>query len=196
METYSTLSDAELTALLKSGDERVFTHLYNRYWRLMYAHIYKMLRNEEEAKDVVQELFSNLWINAATLPSDIRISGYLYVSARNKVLNLIRKNKFHNDYLSSLAAFADEASNYTVEFLEERDLAMAIEKEIQNLPPRMRQVFEMSRKENLSHKEIAERLGTSDETVKKQINKSLKAIRIGLKDSGSTATIMMLFFLR
>lgn len=192
MVDYLELSDEELAALLRGGDEPAFTVIYHRYWRLMYGHIYKMLRDEDEAKDLLQDLFSGLWINHTSFPQSVNLSGYLYVSARNKVLNLIRKQKYRNDYLGSLAAFASESSNETLELLNERDLLAAIEREIENLPPRMRQVFEMSRKENLSHKEIAARLGTSDETVKKQINKSLKQIKLGLKDTGTTALALLL----
>ena len=196
MADYGNLSDAELTALLKGKDQSAYTIIYEKYWRLMYAHVYKMLRDEEESKDLIQELFSNLWINAEAIPEGTNISGYLYVSARHKVLNLIRKNKYHNDYLNSLVQFMEEASTETLDYLDERDLAAAIEREILNLPPKMRQVFEMSRKENLTHKEIAARLGTSDETVKKQIKNSLKAIRKGLEDSGNTAGLLLLIFLR
>lgn len=187
------LSDEELIALLRGGDQAAFAVIYNRYWRMMYAHIYKMLRDEDEAKDVLQDVFSNLWIHYATFPENGNLPAYLYVAVRNKVLNLIRSQKYRDDYLSSLVAFADEMSNETLDALNERDLREAIEREIQNLPPRMRQVFEMSRKEDLSHKEIAERLGTSDETVKKQINKSIKAIKLGLKDAGAAALPLLLF---
>lgn len=193
MTARTELSDEELTALLKGGDQSAFAVIYNRYWRIMYAHIYKMLRDEDEAKDILQDVFSSLWINHAGFPEKGNLPAYLYVTVRNKVLNLIRSQKYRDDYLSSLAAFADEMSTETLDVLNERDLMEAIEREIQNLPPRMRQVFEMSRKENLSHKEIAQRLGTSDETVKKQINKSIKAIKLGLKDAGATALPFLLF---
>ncbi|MNR38302.1 RNA polymerase sigma factor [compost metagenome] len=77
--------------------------------------------------------------------------------------------------------------------LNERDLATAIEREIQSLPPRMKQVFELSRKENLSYKEIAERLGTSEETVKKQVHNSIKSIKHHLKESGGAAVLLLTF---
>jgi RNA polymerase sigma-70 factor (family 1) len=166
------LSDQELVALLKTGNQAAFTEIYDRYWRIMYGHVYKMLLDEEESKDVIQELFSSLWINSERIPDQLNLSGYLYVMAKNKVLNLIRKNKFQTAYLNSLAQFINEASTATMDELNERDLATAIEREIQSLPPRMKQVFELSRKENLSYKEIAERLGISEETVKKQVHNS------------------------
>lgn len=187
------LSDQELVALLKRGNQVAFTEIYDRYWRIMYGHVYKMLLDEEEAKDVIQELFSSLWINSDRIPDQLNFSGYLYVMAKNKVLNLIRKNKFQTAYLNSLAKFITEASTATMDELNERDLATAIEREIQSLPPRMKQVFELSRKENLSYKEIAERLGISEETVKKQVHNSIKAIKHHLKGSGGAALLALAF---
>ena len=192
MVTYTSYGDAELADLLRSRDRLAYTEIYRRYWRLLYAQIYKMLLDEEESKDILQELFGNLWTKADKIPKQHNLAGYLYVSARHMVLNSIRKRKFRSDYLNSIAEFANEASEATLHYLEERDLLAAVEKEIQALPPRMRQVFEMSRKQDLTHKEIAESLGTSEETVKSQIKKSLKILRINLKDSGGPATIVLL----
>lgn len=187
------LSDQELVALLKTGNQAAFTEIYDRYWRIMYGHVYKMLLDEEEAKDVIQELFSSIWINSDRIPEQLNLSGYLYVMAKNKVLNLIRKHKFQAAYLNSLAKFINEASTATMDELNERDLATAIEREIQSLPPRMKQVFELSRKENLSYKEIAARLGISEETVKKQVHNSIKAIKHHLKESGGAALLALAF---
>ena len=192
MISYSTSTDHELIALVKNGDQLAFTVIYDRYWRLIYAHILKMLRDEDEAKDVVEDIFSSIWINAASLPSQGSLGGFLYTMARNKVLNLLRHNKYKDDYLSSLAVFQVENTNATVDQLDERDLRAAIEREIEKLPPRMRAVFEMSRKQNMSNKEIAARLGTSDETVKKQIHNSLKAIRTGLDKSAGAGMVMLM----
>jgi len=191
MTSYASLTDAQLIELLKEGDHIAFTEIYNRYWMLMYSHIYKMLRNEEEAKDILQELFSDLWIKSAQIPAQTILGGYLYIGARRDVLNAIRNRKFRNDYLQSIASFANNISYESLQYLDERDLQRMIEKEIEALPPRMRQVFEMSRKSNLSHKEIAAQLGTSPETVKKQINKSLKILRANLKESGGAAIIVL-----
>lgn len=184
--------ESELISLLKLGDESAFTALYNRHWRLIYAHVYKMLRDEDEAKDILQEIFSNLWLKSEQVPQTDNLLPYLYVAARNKVLNAIRRQKYRDDYCSSLAKYASEVCEDTLFYLDERDLMAAIEREIAALPPRMRQVFEMSRKEHLSYKEIGKRLGTSDETVKKQVSKSLKIIRVNLKEAGGAALLLLL----
>ncbi|MGY0035178.1 sigma-70 family RNA polymerase sigma factor [Pedobacter sp. NJ-S-72] len=122
------------------------------------------------------------------------IGGYLYVAARNKVLNLVQQNKVRSDYLTSLGKFSHEMSNVTLEQIDEKDLAQSLEREIAKLPDKMRIIFELSRKENLSHKEIALKLGLSDKTVKKQVSNALKLIRNNLGVTG--ASILWLIFLR
>lgn len=180
MSVYSSLIDAQLLDLIKSGDEKAFAEIYERYWGLMYQHILKMLGDKDEAKDLVQELFTNMWLKAENIEFDTNLSGYLYVSARNKVINLIRHNQIKKDYLSSLSVFASDSNNTTLEQLNARDLAAAVEREIQSLPSKMREIFELSRKQYLSHKEIAHVLKISDKTVKKQIYNALKIIRLRL----------------
>lgn len=177
MADYKTLLDAELIVLLKQSDDFAFTEIYNRYSMLVYYRVNQMLRDPEAAKDIVQEIFMTLWNKAANVHEDANLAGYLYVAGRNRVLKLIEKGKVKNDYIAAIAKFATEVSTATLDEIDERAIAAIIEKEIQNLPPKMRKVFELSRNENLSHKEIAEQLNISDKTVKKQINNAIKILK-------------------
>ncbi|EDM34880.1 putative ECF-type RNA polymerase sigma factor [Pedobacter sp. BAL39] len=189
---YSNLADTELTALLKEADEQAFTEIYNRNWKLIYAHVYKMLRDEDEAKDVVQEVFGNLWIKAASLKNTLNISGYLYTAARNKVFDLIEKNKVRSDYLGEIASFVSDPLNEKVDHIDEKRIMEILEREIQKLPPKMKEIFELSRKENLSHKEIAGKLNISEQTVKKQVQNALKVIKPKLNDMGISIAVLIL----
>lgn len=180
MSSIRTLTDSQLLDLVKTGDESAFAEIYERYWTVMYVHVLKMLGDEDDSKDLIQELFTSLWLKGARIEFSTNLSGYLYISARNKVINMIRQNKIRKDYLSSLAEFGAQTSNTTLEQLNVRDLHTAFEREVQSLPYKMRQIFELSRKQNLSHKEIALRLDISDKTVKKQISNALKIIRLRL----------------
>ncbi|TKC56907.1 RNA polymerase sigma-70 factor [Pedobacter hiemivivus] len=193
MPVYSNFSDEELTVLLKQEDQIAFTEIYNRYWAEMYYHTFRMLRDEDSSKDVVQDVFSSLWLKSASLNVSTKLSGHLYISVRNKVLNLVAQNKVRNDYLSSVAAFITESTNDASVF-DEQQILDIVEAEIQKLPPRMKEIFELSRKDNLSHKEIAKKLNLSDQTVKKQVQNALKIIknRLPMVESG----IFVLFFLR
>lgn len=193
MAVYSKFNDQELTVLLKQGDQLAFTEIYNRYWAEMYYHAFRILKDEENAKDVIQDIFSNLWLKSASINVEIKLSGHLYIAVRNKVFNLIAQNKVRNDYLNSVAAFFTEAVSDT-HLLDEKELIAVVETEIQNLPPKMREIFELSRKENLSHKEIAQKLNISDQTVKKQIQNALKVLKPKIR--AVEAGLFVLLFMR
>lgn len=193
MSAYKSHLDQELLDCLKSGDERAFAEIYERYWKLMYYHTLKMLGDADDAQDLVQELFASVWNRRVAIPHNTNLSGYLYITARNKIINLIQQKKVRRDYISSLAAYVEETGNRTVDPLEEKELLLLVEREIQNLPVKMRQVFELSRKEFLSHKEIASQLNISDKTVKKQISYAIRAIRLKL-DVLTRIILLFLFF--
>lgn len=180
MVVYSSLTDNQLLDYIKSGDQLAFAQLYERYWGLMFHHVLKMTGDMDGTKDLIQELFTHLWINVEQIEPDTNIASYLYVSARNKVINLIRHDKVKNNYLSSLSEFAYQHRDCILEQLSAKDLSITIEKEIQNLPSKMREIFELSRKKFLTHKEIANELHISDKTVKKQINNAIKILRLRL----------------
>lgn len=193
MPDYKKLSDLELAELLKASDKQAFTEIYDRYWSVMYAHVYKMLRDREDARDIVQEIFSNLWIKSADIKSDANVAGLLYRTARNRVLDLIKHERVKSDYLGSFTELMNTVDPQIVNHVDEKMLLAVIEEEIQKLPEKMKVVFEMSRKENLSHKEIAHALNISDQTVKKQIQNALKLIKPRLNELGISISILILF---
>ena len=174
------MSDEALLTEFQAGNIQAFELIYDRYKGLLYIHAYKMLRDEDEAKDVVQELFAKLYTKANTLYLKNTLSAYLYTSVRNQILDVIAHRRIKTEYLASLGEFLDVGAYTTDQFMREKELAFQIEKEVSMLPEKMRLIFEMSRKGSLSHKEIAARLDISDKTVKKQINNAIKLIKVKL----------------
>ena len=174
---YSEFTDSELVRLVKDSNHEAFAEIYNRYAVLMFYKVNQMLRDEEPSKDLVQDLFVALWDKPELVQEDNNLAGYLYVGARNRVLKFIQRNKLKNDHIASLAKYASEISLETIQDIDERELKIIVQREIDNLPPKMKLIFEMSRKDNLSHAEIAGKLGLSDQTVKKQVNNALKILR-------------------
>lgn len=177
MKMYSEFTDSELIRLLKDRNHEAFAEIYNRYAVLMFYKVNQMLRDEEPSKDLVQDLFVALWDKPELIEENNNLAGYLYIGARNRVLKFIQRNKLKNDHIASLAKYASEISLETIQDIDERELKIIVQREIDNLPPKMRVIFEMSRKDNLSHAEIAGKLGLSDHTVKKQVNNALKILR-------------------
>ncbi|WP_316823463.1 RNA polymerase sigma-70 factor [Pedobacter gandavensis] len=180
MLNYETISDNELVELLKSGDRGAFTEIYNRYKWLLHSHAYKWTQDREEAKDVVHELFLALWTKRERLSFPENLSAYLYTAVRNRIFNAISHQKTASKYLNSLQAFIDEEQRATDHLVREKQMTLLIEKEIAALPAKMRAVFELSRKEQLSHKEIAEQLTLSEQTVRKHVQHALKILRLKL----------------
>jgi RNA polymerase sigma-70 factor (family 1) len=177
---YSRYSDADLTELLKSGDRFAFTEIYNRYKLVLHNHAWNKTRNNAEAQDAIQEVFSNLWTKREMIQIGSNPSGYLYTCVRNHILNLFAKKQVQQKYIDSIHQFAQQKTALTDHRVRESMLRDVIEKEIAELPPRMREVFELSRKQHLSHKEIAAIMGTTEQTVKKQVSNALKHLRTKL----------------
>ncbi|HWV72851.1 MAG TPA: RNA polymerase sigma-70 factor [Pseudosphingobacterium sp.] len=163
---------------LQQGDEKAFEVLYHRYKGLLYTHAYKKLSDREEVRDIIHEIFSGIWEKRETLNVTTSFSAYLYQAVRFKVIDRLSKGRSAKTYLDSLENFAQTFTATTDHRLRENMLRDLIEKEINNLPTKMRQVFELSRKEGLSHKEIAELLSISEEGVRSHIKHALRILRL------------------
>lgn len=180
MADYKILSDQELTALLRQGDHTAYTEIYNRYSGVLYLHAYNKLRLREEARDIIQELFTVLWNNHEDSQFTTSLSGYLYRAIQNRIIKLSAYKKVRTSYISAIQEASLPENNITDHKVRERQLAEMIEKEINALPDKMREVFILSRKANMSHKAIAEHLGIAEPTVKKHVNNALKILRTKL----------------
>lgn len=180
MSSYQTLSDRELATLLKEGDEKAFAEIYERYYSLLYIYAHKKLHSKQEAQDIIQEVLTSLWNRRFEFSMQTSLPSYLFTSVRNKALDLFSHKKVEARYFSSLQNFIEDAGIHTDYLIRENDLKTLIEKEIQALPPRMREVFRLSRKNKLSHKEIANLMAISEQTVSTQIKKALRILRVRL----------------
>ncbi|RBQ07925.1 RNA polymerase sigma factor [Pedobacter miscanthi] len=177
MDIYTDYSDQALCSLLKEGDRQAYIEIYTRYNSLLYQYAYKKLRNREEAKDVVQEVFIQLWKRHQQLSFDTALAGYLYQSVRNRALNIFAHQQIEQKYIDSLNDFLDTETSGTDYLVREKDIAALIEKEINALPPKMRKVFLLSRRQHKTYKEIAAEMNISEDTVNTQMKRALKTMR-------------------
>ena len=175
---YKNLSDNELIQLLKESDHAAYTEIYHRYFYLLYVHSYKKLRNEYQAKDVIQDVFATLWFKRESDLQLTNLAGYLYTAVRNRIFDLFAHEQVKSKYIESLNSYLTNHNSVSTDHrVRENQLKDYIEKEIQALPPKMRKIFELSRKDYLSHKEIAEKLSTSEHNVSTQITNALRILR-------------------
>lgn len=180
MIDYRILADDDLADLLKSGNDAVFKEIYQRYDKLLFLYALKKLRNEEEAKDVVQDVF--LWIlkNRETLTLKTTLSGYLYKSVLNKIFDIFKHKDIIRQYIERTDLAIDVDSVETDYLIREKEIATIIEREIAAMPARMREVYELKRKNYLSTKQIAEQLGISEHTVSTQLKNAMKHLKVKL----------------
>lgn len=177
MEDYNFHIDSNLIIQLKSGSHSAYTKIYDRYFHLMFVFAYKKLRNEELAKDFTQELFTTLWNKKESLNENGKLSSYLYISLRSRILDYFQHQKVETKYIDFLSNYSTTTTEATDHLIRERELTEYIDKQIQALPKKMRKIFELSRKGNLTHKQIAEQLETSEHNVSKQIGNALKIFK-------------------
>jgi len=189
---FNALSDKELLFFLKEESQDAFEEIYRRYWSLMYMHALKMLKDEDDTRDVLQDAFTCLWLNRETIDENSNLAGYLYTCTRNKVLDLIARQRVRVNYIDSLASFTETNSNRIIDSITEKELTQALENEIKQLPAKMRQIFEMRIHKHLSYKEIAAELSLSDKTVKKQISNAIKVLRPKLHHLSGWAVFLLL----
>lgn len=180
MTAYNSFSDLELLDLVKSDNESAFAEIYERYFGVLYLHAYHRLHDKDEAKDLVQELFTYLWSKRGLLEPKTNISNYLYTWVRNRVLNIIAHRQVQEKYLATLPSLDSSAEAVTDHRLRERQLMAIIEREVAALPPKMREVFVMSRTANLSYRDIGEKLQISEQSVRSHVKNALKILRAKL----------------
>lgn len=182
-------SDEELLVKLKLGKREALDSIYKKYHAPLFSHAYHKLQSKEEVRDILQDVFLNLWTNKENIVITGTLSSYLFASVRNRVLNVFRNTKVRDMYSKSLQEFIDKGENQVDLKIREKELIYLVEKEIANLPPQMKLIFEMSRNLELSHKEIALELNISPLTVRTQIRNALRILRVKL-----SANIFSIFF--
>lgn len=178
MTAYSKHSDYELASLLKKGDHRAFTEIYHRYKGVLYLHALKLLKDEDEAQDVIHELYTSLWNKSNDFNLEIPLRAYLYRGVKNRIFDIFSHQKIRASYIEKFAEVLDHGEWVTDKKIREKELIAAIEAGLDLLPPKMREVFEMSRFANMSHKEIGRELNISDKTVKTQVHNALQILRL------------------
>lgn len=177
MANYNRLTDHELLDLLKEGDPDAFTEIYDRYKDMLHRYAYRWLQDREAVKDAIQELFTLIWKKRDTLVFNQNLSGYLYTAVRNAIVRKISQDKRAAEYQASLQTYIDNGENITDYKVRESQLRAIIETEVTALPKKMREVFELSRNAQLSHAEIAGKLGITEQSVRSHIKNALKILR-------------------
>jgi len=180
MAEYAKYSDMELAEFFRAGDDAAFREIYERYSKLLYLYALKRLRNKEECADLVQDVFASLLSNRHRFALHVSLSGFLYKSVLNKLFDIYRHKDVIRQYVDAGNHYIDVESTETDFLIREKDVLALIEQEISAMPERMRVIYELKSKENLTVKQIAEQLGISEHTVSTQLKRAMKHLKTNL----------------
>lgn len=178
MNDYHTYDPFQLLALIKEDDQRAFKEMYERFFAQLYLQAQRRLRDREAAQDIVQDLFTHIWEKRKELEISVGVSAYLYTAVRNRVIDHLARLDRQQDHSVELRLLLNINPAATDRRVRERQLAEIIRSEIEQLPPQVRKVFELSRNGNLSHAEIGASLHISEQTVRGYVKSALRSLRV------------------
>jgi RNA polymerase sigma-70 factor (ECF subfamily) len=174
-------SDKILLNLMREGDPASFNALFDRYWEMLYATVFSVCSDREVCSEIVHDIFLNLWLKREKLQIE-SFKAYIVASARyhvyRHVKNARRKSLEYREDLeySSRVSMNDGELN-----IHYQDLEKSVDKELEELPRRCKEIFTLSRREQLSNDEIATRLDISKRTVENQLTHALRHLRLSMK---------------
>lgn len=193
--TDTLIDEHELVIRLIDGDEDAFCELYAAYKNRLLYFAMKFVKSRDFAEDIFQDAFTIIWQSRRFINPDASFSSYLYTIVRNRILNQIRDADKENALKEQILSQAIDYTDDTKENILANDLREIINKALEKLTPRQREIFEMSREAQMSHKEIADALGISVNTVQEHISVSLRTIRTFLSKYADTYTDMLLILI-
>ncbi|TRX60770.1 sigma-70 family RNA polymerase sigma factor [Fulvivirga sp. M361] len=182
------LSDPALIARMKKGNRLAFKIIYDRYWDNLFQAAYKLLKDEDAAQDVIQEVFFDLWNRIEQLEIE-NLAGFLFKAARFQALKQLRNIRLLDIHESRYQELI--GNNNVEEQLDLNELQRTIENSLGQLPAKYKVVFELSRIDNLTNKEIANRLNLSPRTVEWYLHTTLKHLKSSLTPSGMISLNLM-----
>ena len=176
--------EKELILSIKQGNQKSFELVFKSYYTRLCTYAFDYTRQLETAQDLVKDFFLHFWNNRENLEIKTSLSGYLFRSVHNHCINYLTREKNRNPeiisenlYLIELKLKQPLTTDYPIGNLLAKEMEDQILGEIEKLPEQCREIFKLSRFDDLSHKKIAEKLNISENTVKVQIYRALKKLK-------------------
>ncbi len=179
---------------IQHDDELAFAELYKRHWKQAHELAYSKVKSKEVTEDIIQELFIALWDKRKTL-SIQNITSYIYVSVKNRVLNYIASSLVHKKCWNYYKNFVPQSEETTQKIVQYDHLREAIEHGLNSLPNKSKTVFRLNHEQGLSIPEIAGHLNLSEKAIQYHITRSLKHLRVFLKNYMISFFPLMYFYI-
>lgn len=171
-------SNTELIKLLKNGDMSAFDIIYKKYSRRLYGFVFRYIKQEADTEEIVQEVFMKIWQSRDEINIYSSFESFLFTIAHNATVNLLKKKATEQKYVEHIKSL--QRINETYELTDEIhyvELKQKFQYLLNELPPRQKEIFQLSREEGLSNKEIADKLGISLQTVKNHLVTTLSFLK-------------------
>ena len=188
------ISDEELVEKLRKGDIEAFDAVFEKYSNRLFGFALKYLKSKEETEGLVQDVFLKIWENRKTLKKDASLKSYLFTISYHNICKIFRKKQLQGK-LKEEIGLTSEISVDTEEQIDYRSTLEQIEQLIGKLPPKQRAIFEKSRKEGKSTREIAEEMHIAPGTVDNNISAALKFLRKHISGGNFAFALLLAVFL-
>lgn len=185
--------EAGLIRQIKDGNILAFNALYKLYFHRIYSYCLQFTKSRHDAEDIAQEVFTQLWVKRRMITAEDSVKALLFVIARNFLVMSFRKNinsPFFEDYME----YCNNIAHHDVSLTEYDEFVASLNKYISELPDKQRQILTLSKFEGLPNKEIARKIGISEQTVKNYLSLGLKHLRERMKPMLSAIIAIIAFF--
>lgn len=189
-------SNKELLLLIREDNEVAFYQLYERYSRRLYGFVLRYIKQEADAEEIVQEVFIKIWETRDKIDVYSSFESFLFTIAYNATISLFRKRAREEKYLEHLKSLQQvEAAPNLIDKIQFNELNDTVQSLLNELTPRQKEVFQLSREQGLAHEEIAKKLNISVNTVKKHIANTLAFLKSRLDNSLMVSWLFICLFL-
>ncbi|WP_316788990.1 RNA polymerase sigma factor [Pedobacter frigoris] len=191
------IDQVDLLNRLRDSDEAAFTELYKTYSLQMYANTLKMVKDEQVAEELVQELFTKIWQKRETIEVEVDFKSYLHKIGQNLVYDFFRKLQRDERMYERFKAVATEHYSHIEESLHLKQSEAVLEIALSKLSVQQRKVYQLCKIDGFTYKQTAERMGISPHTVKEYLTKANQIVKQYLLDNlDISMTILLFMFLR
>lgn len=183
-------ADDVLLQKIKDGSNNAFNILFQKYWEKAYSEAYKRLKNQDDAKDIVQEIFTKLWLNRQTQNIE-NFSAYLHVAIRNNVIKLLSKKKPVHPFFDIIENIPEKNSGPDANMLW-NEFLQSYESLLEKMPPKRQEIFRLRYHENQTTSDISLQFGITRKTVQNQLGKAIQSLKVALHIISLTGMILIM----
>lgn len=192
-----TKTDRELLLLICEGDRVAFYQLYERYSRRLYGFVLRYIKLDADAEEIVQEVFIKIWESRSKIDLYSSFESFLFTVAYNATISQFRKRASEKKYLEHLKSLQQaETAPDLIDEIYFNELNKQVNDLLNELTPRQKEIFQLSREQGLAHEEIAKKLDISVNTVKKHITNTLAFLKSRMDSSLMVNMLFIYLFLQ